>query len=45
MTLSDVSKRNDGLNGNVTGLVERLVESAISTGAHRRPTGVCRSYG
>jgi len=42
MTLSDVSKRMMVSNGNVTGLVERLVESGISTGEHWRPTGACR---
>ena len=43
MTLSDVSKRMMVSNGNVTGLVERLVEyPAISTGARRIPIAACR---
>ena len=42
MTLSDVSKRMMVSNGNVTGLVERLVESGISTAAPRIPIVACR---
>ena len=45
MTLSDVSKRMMVSNGNVTGLVERLVESGISTVAPRRRTAASRSSG
>ena len=42
MTLSDLSKRMMVSNGNVTGLVERLVNPVISTAAPPTPTGGCR---